>query len=510
MTLRPYQQACIEASLAGFEQYRKQVAVLPTGGGKAILMAKMAEAILPNRTLMLCHREELVLQAADKFNRATGMYAAIEKAEQYASLSALVVVASIQTLQRARLERWPKDHFSLVIPDEAHHATSVSWQNVLKHFDGHAKVWGCTATPNRKGKQNLGKYFENVAYEISLIDLIRDGFLCPIRVKALPLKIDIAAVRQTSGDYNAEDLDRAIHPYLEEAARCIAEHAFFRKTIVFVPLIQTSKDFVAAARRVGLNAEHIDGTSEDRKEILGRFAGGEIDLLCNSCLLLEGYDEPSIDCVVMLRPTRSHTLYCQAIGRGTRIAPAKRNLLILDPLFLHEKHDLIKPAHLIAHKDEEAEAMTQIVEAGAEQAEFDLEELQRSAIEAREKKLREEIEKKAKRNARTVDPVEFCLSLHALETAEYEPVVEWEGKELTDKQRIALRQQGIDPNSIKYRGQANRILELIYSRRKLKLASPKQLAWLRRLGHPAPETCSFEEASKYLDGRFGKAEREAA
>jgi superfamily II DNA or RNA helicase len=343
MQLRGYQETAVASILAGFQEFDRQLAVMPTGAGKTIVFSKLAEAMQPRRSLILAHREELIEQAVDKIAKSTGIFAQVEKAEQRASLMSPVVVASIQTLMGAqRRERWPRDHFAQIVVDEAHHALADSYQKVLRHFTG--KVLGVTATPDRGDKRNLGQYFENVAFEITMFDLIKQGYLSPVKVKALPVEIDLKNVKSVAGDYSADDLGTALTPYLRSIAKALRDHASFRKCLVFLPLIATSKTFTDICQQEGLSAAHIDGTSEDRKEILARFADGEFDILNNAMLLTEGYDDPSIDCIVVLRPTRSRSLYAQMVGRGTRVHPAKDDLLVLDFLWLHEKHNLVRPA----------------------------------------------------------------------------------------------------------------------------------------------------------------------
>lgn len=510
ISLRPYQQHCVDAVFEGWKQFRKQLIVAPTGSGKTILFSHIAQANLPQKTCIVAHREELIDQAIVKLHKSTGIFAQKEKAEANASLHADVVVASIQTLAR-RLDKWPPDHFGLVVVDEAHHVTADSYKNVLRHFDSFARVLGVTATPDRADKRNLGTYFENVAFEIPLFELIHEGFLSPIKVKAVPLKIDLNGVKKVAGDYSADDLDHAIHPYLRATAAAIADIAPFRKTLVFLPLVATSQDFVRECRNIGLNAAHVDGNSTDRKEILERFAAGEIDILSNAMLLTEGYDEPAIDCVVILRPTRSRALYSQMVGRGTRIHPCKRDLLLLDFLWLHEKLDLVRPAHLVAAKADEAQAITDLAtDAAWEQEELDLEDLQAQVSRQREEALRREIEAKARRQARTVDPVEFCLSLHDVAAAEYEPVTKWEAEQITPAQAQFLRRMGLDVESIKTKGHASKLITLLRARSDLNLATPKQLKYLRQFGHPNPELCTMKEASAFLDEKFGKKKEEEA
>ncbi len=508
MQLRSYQNHCVDATLNGFAEFRKQLIVCPTGGGKTVIFAELARRIQPKRTLVLAHREELINQAVEKIFKTTGLVAEVEMADMRASPFAPVIVASIQTMMN-RLPKYAPDHFGLLIPDEAHHCISQSWQRVLNYFDPHADVVGVTATPDRGDKRNLGQYFENIAFEITLLELIKQGYLSPIKVKALPLQIDLSGVRQVAGDFSESDLGNVLAPYLRSIAKSIKEHAGNRKVLVFVPLIATSLEFVRICREEGLLAEHVDGNSPDRKAILKRFSRGETRLLSNAMLLTEGYDEPTIDCVVILRPTKSRPLYSQMVGRGTRLSENKSDLLLLDFLWMHEKHNLIRPAHLVATSDEIARAMTELMEKQAKggcevQEELDLLGLESTAKEEREQKLREELDAKAKRRAKTIDAMEFCLSLGDLDLAEYEPTMGWHEKPISDGQKQILERSGIDLSTVRGRGHASAMIDKIFARQRMKMATPKQVFWLRRMGHYAPESASFEEASEFLSQRWNK------
>lgn len=498
MQPRPYQQTCIDSALKSFEQFNRALLVLPTGGGKTCVFSWLAQHYQPRKTLILAHRDELIDQAIEKLHRATGIFAQKEKAEFNASLNASVVVASVQTMQR-RLGKWPQDHFSLVVADEGHHAISTSWQTVLNHFTG-AKVLGVTATPDRGDKRNLGEFFETVAAEISLFDLINQGFLSRISVKSIPLQIDLAKVNQTAGDYDANALGDALAPYLRSIARAIREHASFRRTLVFLPLIATSKAFTDVCIQEGLSAAHVDGYSPDRKEILAAFAAGRFDVLCNAMLLTEGFDDPGIDCVVILRPTRSRSLYSQMVGRGTRIELGKENLLLLDFLWMHEKHALMRPAHLVAKSDEEAEVITKLSgeKAGGGQGELDLECLANEATEARHEKLRRELEENRKKKSKFIDAAEFCLQMGDFEAAEYEPTMQWESKPVTGDQLKHLKRAKIDPDSVRGRGHAQKILHMIWRGQKLKLASSGQREIMRRRGCENWETATAYEARQFF------------
>ena len=493
IALRPYQMHAHEASTRGFGDYQKQLAVLPTGSGKTILFAALAQDYQPRRTLVLAHREELIDQAVDKIHKVTGLVAEIEMAENRASLDAPVVVASIQSLAReARRARWPGDHFGLVVVDECHHSISDSYSAVLRHFDEDADVLGVTATPDRGDKKNLGRYFENIAYEVTLIEMIKQNWLSPIQVKTVPLEIDLDGCRTTAGDWNAEDVGHALEPYLERIADVLFEHRH-RKILVFLPLISISQQLVALCRQRGMAAEHIDGQSKDRQEILKRFKVGKTTLLSNAMLLTEGFDEPSIDCVVCLRPTQVRSLFSQIVGRGTRIYPGKDHLLLLDFLWLSEEHNLIKPAHLIAGDEEEADAITKALEEDG-----DLESALVTAEVDREAKLRERLKQNRHRTSRTFDAVEFALSIGDVNLAEFTPTMRWHEDDPTDKQRALLERFGLDPASIRNKGHASVLLDRLFMRSHLGLATAKQVRWMQRIGYKQPEMATFQEAKAFL------------
>lgn len=502
MNLRPYQQACVSAVESGWDDASRQLVVVPTGGGKTVIFSALAASMDVRRTLILAHREELIEQAADKLHRSTGISASIEKAERWADTSARVVVASVQTLTGRRLQRWPQDHFDLVVADEAHHAISDSWQRVLRYFDGHANVLGVTATPDRGDRRNLGSYFERVAYEISLVDLIRQGYLAPITIRAIPLPIDLGGVSSTAGDFDATETASAIEPHLGAIAAAIRQHAAGRRTLAFLPLIATSEKFVAACRAAGLSAMHVDGYDEHRAAKLAAFARFDVEVLSNAMLLTEGYDDPGIDCLVVLRPTRSRALYAQMVGRGTRPAWGKENLLLLDFLWMHERHTVCRPASLIAATEDEAASITDEVakQGGGDDgaAEVDLLTAQTDAASAREEKLREEIRKCSVKSAKTVSAEQFALAHDALAVAEYQPALPWESQAITGPQEKALRMAKIDLATVRGRGHASQLLNLHFEAQSLQLVSPKQRALLARMGHPSPSTATVPEFRKFM------------
>ncbi|MDP6719002.1 MAG: DEAD/DEAH box helicase family protein, partial [Pirellulaceae bacterium] len=270
MDLRYYQQDAIDAVLKGESRWDKQLVVMPTGAGKTICFSALAQYKLPRRTLILADKEKLVEQACEKIELSIGMNAGREQADHKADLKDAIVVSSVQTMIN-RLDKWPKNHFATVVADEAHHCVADMWQTVLGHFDGHAKVVGFTATPFRSDKRELGSYFDEVAYEIGLRQLINDGYLGPIRLTALPVKIDISNVPTVAGDFHPGKIHDTLTPLLKKIALQIKEHAKGRKTLVFLPLIETSKQFTAICNSIGLQAHHVSSAEKDKRTLLKHF-----------------------------------------------------------------------------------------------------------------------------------------------------------------------------------------------------------------------------------------------
>ena len=364
ITLRPYQVEGFKAIFAKWLQYARLLLVWPTGAGKTILFAYIAlRRMAEGPVLIVAHRDELITQAVQKVALAVGIQADVEKAESYASASASVVVASIQTLTR-RYDRFAPDHWSTLIIDETHHIPSESYQRVVTYYDK-AKVLGVTATPDRGDARALGQYFEEIAHEVSLVELIQAGYLAPITVRTVPLEIDISGVSTRAGDFSDEELGEVLDPLLGEIAQAILQYAIDRKSLIFVPLIRTAERFADILRALGLRAEMISGVCPDRAEKLARFRTDQTQILVNSMLLTEGFDESSIDCIIPLRPTRIRSLFCQQVGRGTRIHPGKKDLLLLDFLWHSRRHNLAKPASIIAHDEAEEERISQRHSGGA-------------------------------------------------------------------------------------------------------------------------------------------------
>jgi len=495
IAFRPYQDQASAAIRDGWVQgLRTQLLVLPTGTGKTIVFAREIgwEVSHGHTVLVLAHREELLQQAADKLEAVNGLQAVVEKAERHAFYDDQVVVASVQTLCRdARLAMWPADHFSLIIVDEAHRTTAASYQKVLAHFTG-ARVLGVTATPDRGDRKNLGTFYQRVAFEYSLIDAVRDGHLARPVVKTIPLRLDLDSVEVRGGDFADDQVGNLITPLLPQIARQLWEEAKNRKIIIFLPTIESSQRLAEQLRIVGFNAEWIAGISEDRKAKLEAFArSGSGSAMCNAMLLTEGYDEPSIDAVCVLRATKVRALYAQAVGRGTRLFPGKTNLLILDFLWHSTRHLLIKPAHLVAKTQEVAE---KIIERGDGDLLEAMASSERDVLKALEKRLRQQSAKKSQ----LIDPLDLGTLLDDLDTADYEPSSSHDLQPLADWQIQRLTKGGLDVSAVKCYGHAAHIIERMDDRMRLGLGSLKQVRLLKKFNYPSAARLTFAECSRLI------------
>ena len=486
--LRPYQQQARERIHAEWENgHIRTLLVLPTGTGKTIVFASVAadQVRAGDRVLILAHRGELLEQAADKLQRSTGLVSAVEKADATCLNTWFrVVVGSVQTLQRtARLERFPHDYFGTIIIDEAHHAITDGYHRILDYF-GSAKVLGVTATPDRGDMRNLGEVFDSLAFEYKLTDAIKEGYLCRIMAQTIPLKLDISSVTMSGGDYAVGDLGTALDPYLEQIAAEMAQRCKGRKTVVFLPLIKTSQKFRDLLNSHGFRAAEVNGQSTDRKEALADFDAGKYNVLCNSMLLTEGWDCPSVDCVVVLRPTKVRSLYSQMVGRGTRLSPDKTDLLLLDFLWMTDKHELCRPADLVCEDRAVARQMTEnLAESGCPQ---DIEEAAVQASEdvvtQREEALAKQLEEQRRKKARLVDPLQYEMSIQAEDLAGYVPAFGWEAGPPSAEQTAALEKMGILPDAVESAGKASLLLDRLNKRRAEGLTTPKQIRVLERYG----------------------------
>lgn len=506
MQLRPYQEEARAKVQQEWKEGRKRtLLVLPTGCGKTIVFSKIIEdrVKMGERVLVLAHRSELLEQASDKLMTATGLGTALEKAENTSIGSWFrVVVGSVQTMQREkRLSQFPPNHFNTIVIDEAHHAISDGYQRVLEHF-GEANILGVTATPDRGDMRNLGSYFDSLAYEYPLVDAIKSGYLSKITAITIPLELDISTVSQQAGDFKVSEIGTALDPYLEQIADEMVKQCKDRKTVVFLPLVKTSQKFRDILNAKGFKAAEVNGESKDRAEILEDFDKDKYNVLCNSMLLTEGWDCPTVDCVVVLRPTKVRALYSQMVGRGTRLAPGKENLLLLDFLWHTERHELCRPAHLIASSPEVAKKMTENMAEDTE-VEFSLLEAEEQAgkdvVAEREEALAKQLAEQRKKKRKLVDPLQFEMSIQAEDLADYVPSFGWEMAPPSEKQLKALEKFGIYTEEIGNAGKAGKLLDRLNKRKDSGLTTPKQIRLLEGRGFRNVGMWKFEDASNLIN-----------
>lgn len=505
MELRPYQREAVAAVEKEWRSgHRKTLLVLPTGTGKTVVFAHVAKDCVcaGKKVLVLAHRDELLTQAQDKIAAATGLGCAREKGQETSQGSFFrITVGSVQTMMRPqRLAQFAPDEFGTIIVDEAHHVLADSYLRVLEHFPD-ADVLGVTATPERQNIANLGEYFDSLAYEYSLPQAIHDGYLCKIKALTIPLNINISGVKMSSGDYSAGQLGEALDPYLEQIAAEMEKYCKGRKTVVFLPLVATAQKFRDILTAHGFRATEVNGNSQDRKEVLQDFEDGKYDILCNAMLLTEGWDCPTVDCVVCLRATKIRSLYCQMVGRGTRLSPDKDHLLLLDFLWNTVRHDLCRPASLVCKDQKVADKMTANLEDAAGMA-VDIEAAESTAgkdvIAERESALAKKLAAMRNRQRKLVDPIQFAISISSEDLSDYVPTFDWEKAPASQKQIEYLQAHGIFADEVANAGLASLLIDRLKERQGLHLSTPKQIRFLERKGFIHVGTWSFAAASSMI------------
>lgn len=517
--LYPYQKQSVAAVEDEFSRVDKTLLVLPTGCGKTVVFSQISHDAVKRggKVLILAHRDELIRQAQNKLQMFNGLASSIEKAEENRIGDfTRVTIGSVQTMQgEKRLARFPKDYFSHIIIDEAHHVLGNSYLRILNHFDK-AKVLGVTATPDRGDKRDLGKVFESVAYEYSLINAIRDGFLSPIKSLTIPLAIDISSVGNgPDGDYDKNEVGTILDQYMPQIAEKLWEHCKDKKLLVFLPLCATAKKMQAALKKVGFRSYYASG--EDRSQVAEWDADGAGSACCNAMLFSEGYDNPAIDAVCVLRLTKVRALYCQMLGRGTRLHPGKEMLFVPDFLWQGDQHKLCRPAHLVAPTQEIADLMMEKQDKAAEDepeqgalfglTEIEISQASREFLEQREKTLAKQLEDMRKKKAKLVDPVQFASSISDEVLLDYMPTFAADFGPPTANQLKALEKSGIHPDSVECFGKASMILDKLAVRRQAGLCSPKQIRLLERYGVKHAGECTSEQAQRATNRLAGNGWR---
>lgn len=331
LELRPYQGEAIAAiAEARARGVRLQLVSLPTGTGKSVVFAALPKALgITGATVIVANRDVLIAQAEKHFRRAAPeAWIDVEKAERRASAFSKIVIASVQSLGKARLAdfltRFPKK-IELLILDEAHHAVAPSYRELVRGVlakNQDALVVGVTATPNRGDRVGLEEVFDEIVYSRDIRWAVEEGWLVPIRSYVVRTKSDLSKVRTRGDDFVIGDLEKAVDTD-ERNARIVSayeQHVPGRRAVVFCADVEHAHNVAAAFRGAGIPARALSGATPDdeRNEAYKAFRAGKVLALMCAQLLIEGWDETTCDVVIQARPMRSQAMYIQAAGRALR------------------------------------------------------------------------------------------------------------------------------------------------------------------------------------------------
>lgn len=517
--LRNYQVEWVAAIQHDRLTHSRLLVDAPGGTGKSTFFAALAHKEWTQRggrTLIIENRDKLVRQSAERIRNETGLDCEIEMGAQRASPYAPIVVASIATLGRVnRLTSFPDNHFSIVVVDEAHHSTAPLCRRALDYFyfgsesllegwkpplDGtfspKCLIVGTTATPDIGAKKNLGSIYQKFSVRYSYLNAIEDGWLVGLVEKNIPVRIDTRKFRvKRTGqgmDFSPEDEAAALVPVIEELAEQIVTHAKNRKTMAFLPSLECAKMMADALNRRGLKAIYVSGVCLDKDEKTQEFADhGPGICACLCALYVEGADFPDVDCVAWTRATISEAFYKQGLYRATRVLPglvsddmtaeerraaiaksAKPHSLIISPFFISDRIDICSVHNLFVDAELAATSKKKLAGDMTDTKKI------RDFIES----LRKAADKHAHKQARTIDPVKFSLSIGDSALANYEPETAADAAAPTREELDFLLDQGIDTSVVRNSGYAQKLIRHIMTRDSLKLATPKQLTFLKSLG----------------------------
>lgn len=520
---------------------KSTLAVLPTGTGKTVIFGHVARDWPDRRVMIVAHRDELIRQAADKVGNICSEECGIEMADLEVNETSIygkprVVVSSIQTLNstrrgRLRMEKFNPAEFGLLIIDEAHHATAATYRRVVDWFD--TRTLGVTATPDRADEEALGQIFDSVAFEYGILDAINDGWLVRIEQQFVHVSgLDLSGCKSDKIDLIQADVARVMaqEALLHKVVDPIVSLAGDMPTLVFAASVEHAHKMAEIFNRHKPNsAIAIDGKTdrEVRREQLKAFSRGEFQYLVNMGVFLEGFDEPTIGCVAMARPTKSRALYAQVAGRGTRPLPGlidslnsaderkaaiaasgKPSMLMLDFVGNSGKHKLVCTADILGgnESDEVVERATETAKRkSARGQKVDMQQELALAKEALEEELkqRHEAERKAEaQRAHIVAKAKFSTkSVNPFDIFDIVPKREpgWhKGRKVTGGQRALLEKFKVDQETIDGLSfcQASQMIDVCIKRRQQGLCTVKQAKLLGKYGY-SPDT-KFDDANRII------------
>lgn len=331
MILRAYQERVVSRASSALDAHGNTLVISPTGSGKTVIMSALAARRKPKKALILQHRDELVTQNMNKYLQINpGVWPSLFTADAK-SWNGSATFAMVQTLAR-HVQTIPE--LDLCIVDEAHHSAAATYRKIIDAVlakNPQCKIAGFTATPERSDKKGLMGVFNNVADQVTIKELIDLGFLVPPRALVVDVgaQDDLSKVRKLAFDFDMEQVEKIMDTKIinDEVVRHWKAQAADRKTIVFCSTIAHAEDVAAAFSREGIAAAVVTGETQDtkRKTIIRQFKAGIVQVICNVAVFTEGFDEPLLSCVILLRPCSHKSTMTQMIGRGLRPVNCKEH-----------------------------------------------------------------------------------------------------------------------------------------------------------------------------------------
>jgi ATP-dependent helicase IRC3 len=338
--LRPYQSEALRISKEKYEAgVTRQLISAATGLGKTVMFSSVPKHHqIKGKTLILVHREELAQQAADKFKKWNpDLRVGIEMGDNVSSPDDDVIVAGVQSIGRDgsdRINKFKPNDFGCVITDEAHRSAAESYLSIYDYFglrkpDNKKLCLGVTATPARSDGQGLGLVYDEIVYNISILDAIKQGWLVDVRGYRVNTTTSLESVHTRTGDFARNELEEAVNNSERNhlVVQSWLKHAPDRTTAVFAVDVAHTKELAKTFRAYGVDAEGVWGGDPARADKIKRLRNGKLKVIVNCELLIEGFDCWQIDAIVLARPTKSALLFTQQIGRGTRLPEGVDNLL---------------------------------------------------------------------------------------------------------------------------------------------------------------------------------------
>ena len=374
--LRPYQEEAIQAVVDNLcAGVRRQLLVLATGLGKTVIAANLPtalKALQPGKLLFIAHRNELLTQAMDKISTWNPtLKVGLEKAESHADPTCDVIVACNASIGRAGSTRMDNfwDDIGTIVIDEAHHSIGSSYMNILEASgilkpESTKLLIGLTATPKRHNRNKKGmtgtlddedeilslkSVFDKVTYSFPIRKGIKQGYLAPLHGFRINTKTNLDNVKTTAGDFQVDQLSNAVNTEERNAqvVKAWKDNIHDKQTLCFTVDVQHAKDLADVFLHNGVLAQPIYGDDPKRAEKLQWFESGKVQVLCNCALLTEGFDSPSVACIVLARPTKSSSLYTQMVGRGTRLNAGKDNCTVIDVCDNYKRCSLVTLPSLV-------------------------------------------------------------------------------------------------------------------------------------------------------------------